>query len=631
MCRNRLLGLCLTAALQISSEAAAAVTASNSSNSSSSDTQARHPLIGCGGPLIGLLGRQASVIAGLCLGEARAGAAAAHACCETGTESPGYPDPTPLGSLDEESRRQRRLLCSRLDDLISLSYGRFYAYVFRELPACWRQLYTDASILKFAVCLLSAPHLEDLTDESDVDSLLDELVKPLDLALVLAGGAGHQRGREWIDEALALLDKIYGYVGSGGDVDAPMAPLSRATPGDDGFAPQPKKPRLSEDPRRPRGWEASPSFSTAEPFTPPVKNPVKRIPRLPFPEFQTHLSRPSNPSLGPEPLVITGVTDDWPARTTRPWNKPAYLLSRTLRGRRLVPVEVGRSYVDDGWGQKIVPFADFLCTYIDATATAAEAGEDVEGRRSSTSPPDKEHVPVAYLAQHQLFLQIPQLREDIRLPDYCYTSPPPPPPTLFRGGEEEAAHPPPELHEPMLNAWLGPPGTITPLHTDPYHNILAQLVGRKYVRLYSPLHTPQMAARGREAGVEMGNTSALDVPARERRPISLEGRERLQSGRRSPPRGGISCVVNSGEGLDVGALEGWDAPGGGDDGDDDDIGGAVAGTTGGRDAAAAVAAFRDVPFVDCILEPGNMLYIPAGWWHYVRGLSVSFSVSFWWN
>lgn len=141
----------------------------------------------------------------------------------------------------------------------------------------------------------------------------------------------------------------------------------------------------------------------------------------------------------------------------------------------------------------------------------------------------------------------------------------------------------------MLNAWLGPPGTITPLHTDPYHNMLAQLVGRKYVRLYAPLHTPQMAARGREAGVEMGNTSALDV----------------------------------------GALEGWDAPGGG--GDDDDIGGAVAGTIGGRDAAAAAAAFRDVPFVDCILEPGDMLYIPAGWWHYVRGLSVSFSVSFWWN
>ncbi|CAP70263.1 uncharacterized protein PODANS_3_3460, partial [Podospora anserina S mat+] len=41
--------------------------------------------------------------------------------------------------------------------------------------------------------------------------------------------------------------------------------------------------------------------------------------------------------------------------------------------------------------------------------------------------------------------------------------------------------------------------------------------------------------------------------------------------------------------------------------------------------------FKRLEYVDCILEPGETLYIPVGWWHYVRGLSVSFSVSFWWN
>ena len=30
------------------------------------------------------------------------------------------------------------------------------------------------------------------------------------------------------------------------------------------------------------------------------------------------------------------------------------------------------------------------------------------------------------------------------------------------------------------------------------------------------------------------------------------------------------------------------------------------------------------------LCPGEMLFIPPGWWHHVRSLSVSFSVSFWW-
>ena len=40
---------------------------------------------------------------------------------------------------------------------------------------------------------------------------------------------------------------------------------------------------------------------------------------------------------------------------------------------------------------------------------------------------------------------------------------------------------------------------------------------------------------------------------------------------------------------------------------------------------------QDLEFVDCILEEGEMLYIPPKWWHYVRSLTNSFSVSFWWS
>jgi len=34
---------------------------------------------------------------------------------------------------------------------------------------------------------------------------------------------------------------------------------------------------------------------------------------------------------------------------------------------------------------------------------------------------------------------------------------------------------------------------------------------------------------------------------------------------------------------------------------------------------------------ECHLKQGEMLYIPPKWWHHVRSLSTSFSVSFWWT
>jgi lysine-specific demethylase 8 len=40
---------------------------------------------------------------------------------------------------------------------------------------------------------------------------------------------------------------------------------------------------------------------------------------------------------------------------------------------------------------------------------------------------------------------------------------------------------------------------------------------------------------------------------------------------------------------------------------------------------------QNLDFMDCILEEGDLLYIPPKWWHYVRSLSISFSVSFWWR
>lgn len=87
-------------------------------------------------------------------------------------------------------------------------------------------------------------------------------------------------------------------------------------------------------------------------------------------------------------------------------------------------------------------------------------------------------LPLGYLAQHQLLEQIPELRSDLVTPDYC---------ALLldvdeEGGEEEnnarsSSAVAPRADEVLVNAWLGPVGTVSPLHHDPYYNLLAQTAG----------------------------------------------------------------------------------------------------------------------------------------------------------
>ena len=557
------------------------------------------------------------------------------------------------------------LILQRLDDTISIAYSKFYAYLYKDLPLCWRQLYTDASILKFGYLFLSwsrqirqlkrdrvdvamsSQHTRDAAEQS-----VQAMVKTLDLALILAGAGGLSRGRKWIDTAFDLFESVWDPTNAGDTTTTATHGSHHGLPAN--ITPPPaKRPRLDSSDRTAAPGQALRSFSTFEPFTPPVRNAIRRVPAdaMDMAAFQRYLDR-ADPHRGPDPLILTGLIEDWPARYSRPWNDPEYLLSRTFGGRRLVPVELGRSYVDEGWGQKIVTFGEFLRNHIDTTSVAphqgapAQTARNQERRRTHAAaeqagdpsdppppappspttanrpaettaaaaaaaaapppPPPAEPAALAYLAQHQLFDQLPQLRNDILIPDHCYTAPPPHP--------TDPSQDQPELDAPLLNAWLGPPGTITPLHTDPYHNLLAQVVGRKYVRLYSPLEgaAGSMRARGREGGVEMGNTSAWDVGV-------LEGWD-------PDPMAAAAADTSTEVEEEGGGGGGGHGSGRGERKEE-----------GGIAAAAAAAAdgeahrFGEVPFVDCILEPGDTLYVPIGWWHYVRGLSVSFSVSLWWN
>jgi hypothetical protein len=105
--------------------------------------------------------------------------------------------------------------------------------------------------------------------------------------------------------------------------------------------------------------------------------------------------------------------------------------------------------------------------------------------------------------------------------------------------------------------WLGPAGTVTPLHCDYDDNIFAQVWGRKRITLVPPHHEEYLYVR--EANpVLFGSPFDPESPDFERFPLARQ------------------------------ALP-----------------------------------------VECIVEPGELLYVPAGWYHQVRSLSFSLSVNRW--
>jgi lysine-specific demethylase 8 len=186
-------------------------------------------------------------------------------------------------------------------------------------------------------------------------------------------------------------------------------------------------------------------------------------------------------------------------------------ISTVVAGRRTVPIEIGSSYLGEDYTQRLMTVNEYLSEYIlncsderankndEAVAAApppSSSSSSSSGSRSplAASPSTRKNQEVGYLAQHRLFDQIPELRNDVIIPDYCAMLTPEDEESSaceVKGEEHSTDDPPGDVvaaaaDDVKINAWFGPIGTVSPLHHDPYHNLLAQVVGYKYVRLYHP-------------------------------------------------------------------------------------------------------------------------------------------------
>jgi lysine-specific demethylase 8 len=206
------------------------------------------------------------------------------------------------------------------------------------------------------------------------------------------------------------------------------------------------------------------------------------------------------------PLLMRKVTANWPAM--KKWSFD-FFASLSLPKR----VFLEMNNVLQGGGQyEVMEYGDYIRRIADDNG---------------------QNTPKGYLSVFKVFTAFPELRSDV---DFSLLS-------QFKVKN-------------TAKGWIGPAGTVTGYHVDWGDNVLAQICGRKEVRLVSPQDSKYMYPSKR---FDQGTMSSeMDVDNYDADRFSL---------------------------------------------------------------------FAKATEYRVIIHPGEMLFIPRGWWHHVRSLDKSISVS----
>jgi hypothetical protein len=259
-----------------------------------------------------------------------------------------------------------------------------------------------------------------------------------------------------------------------------------------------------------------------------------------------------------KPVCLGNIGGAWPA--VGKWRDLRWMAR--AHGHRNVPLEVGAYDDAANWKEEVMLLSSFIDEYLMPGLAKELSGVD-EGKSRR----------IAYLAQHQLFEQIPELLGDFDNPAVCDVA----------GGVQR------------VNAWIGTAGTVTPCHFDSYDNLLGQVAGYKFVRLYSEDDSPFLY---RHQGAWAENRS---WPA--------------EAGDDSNPGGSTNRHTGDGARVSMGKPR-------------RDAQGNISRVDVEHPDLAKFPLFSKAKHMDVVLGPGEFVYIPARCWHYVRALTTSVSLNF---